>query len=72
MTMLEQAAYDEGFRDGLATREGAVAQEFEEKRDLELYAKRLELRCERLRAALWGATVVAAPLAMLRLIEWVR
>lgn len=52
MTLIEQAAYDEGFRDGVATREDAVAQEFEEKRDLELYAQRLEDQCSWLSRAL--------------------
>jgi membrane protein YqaA with SNARE-associated domain len=59
MNPIEQAAYDVGFEDGIATRQEAVAQEFAEKRALEQYTKTLERRCEWFRRALIGAAVVA-------------
>ena len=59
MNAIEQAAYDEGFQDGVATRAVAVANEFAEKQALEQYVKTLEARCKWFRRALIGAAVVA-------------
>ena len=70
MNAIEQAAYDEGFQDGVATRAEAVAGEFAEKQALERYVKTLERRCEWFRRALIGAALVATVACWKPLIEW--
>lgn len=60
MTTAEKSAYEEGFREALCE-----AFEWQE------YAERLERRCERLQAALWGAAGIAAGLTLASVLLWI-